>query len=70
MKNSFILGAAVPGEASETMVELCLWPSIVLYSTFYVQGIPSKTHGIAVFILLTIKSMKKNVLCLLACCVL
>jgi hypothetical protein len=26
----FILGAAVPGEASETMVELCLWPSIVL----------------------------------------
>ncbi len=29
-KDSFILGAAVPGEASETMVELCLWPSIVL----------------------------------------
>ena len=30
MKDLFILGAAVPGEASETMVELCLWPSIVL----------------------------------------
>ncbi len=30
MKYSFILGAAVPGEASETMVELCFWPSIVL----------------------------------------
>jgi hypothetical protein len=30
MKDSFILGAAVPGEASETMVELCFWPSIVL----------------------------------------
>ncbi len=26
----FISGAAVLGEASETMVELCLWPSIVL----------------------------------------
>ncbi len=26
----FIVGAAVPGEASETMVELCLWPSIVI----------------------------------------
>jgi hypothetical protein len=30
MKDLFILGAAVPGEASETMVKLCLWPSIVL----------------------------------------
>ncbi len=29
LKGSFILGAGVPGEASETMVELCLWPSIV-----------------------------------------
>ncbi len=29
-KDLFILEAAVPGEASETMVELCLWPSIVL----------------------------------------
>ncbi len=26
----FISGAAVLGEASETMVELCLWPSMVL----------------------------------------
>jgi hypothetical protein len=25
------LELAVPGEASETMVELCLWPSIVLF---------------------------------------
>jgi hypothetical protein len=30
MKDLFILGAAVPGEASKTMDELCLWPSIVL----------------------------------------
>jgi hypothetical protein len=30
MKDLFILGAAVPGEASETMVELCFWPTIVL----------------------------------------
>jgi hypothetical protein len=30
MEDSFILGAAVPDEASETMVELRLWPSIVL----------------------------------------
>ncbi len=30
MKNSLILGAAVPGKALETMVELCFWPSIVL----------------------------------------
>jgi hypothetical protein len=29
-KDLFILGAAVPGEASGTMVALCLWPSIVL----------------------------------------
>jgi hypothetical protein len=27
-KHLFILGAVVPGEASETMVELCFWPSI------------------------------------------
>ncbi len=33
MKDLFILGLAVPGEASETMVELCLWPSIVLLCT-------------------------------------
>jgi hypothetical protein len=26
----FILGAAVPGEALETMVEMCLRPSIIL----------------------------------------
>jgi hypothetical protein len=25
-----ILGASVPGEALETMIELCLWPSIEL----------------------------------------
>jgi hypothetical protein len=25
MKDSLILGVVVPGEASETMVELCLW---------------------------------------------
>jgi hypothetical protein len=30
MKDLFILGAAVPGEASETMVELCFWPYLVL----------------------------------------
>jgi hypothetical protein len=30
MKYLFIFGAAVPGEAIETMVKLCLWPSIVL----------------------------------------
>jgi hypothetical protein len=30
MKDSFILGVAMPGEASETMVELCLRTSIVL----------------------------------------
>ncbi len=30
MKDLLILGAAVPGEASETMVKLFLWPSIVL----------------------------------------
>jgi hypothetical protein len=30
MKYLFFLGAAVPGEASETMVELFLWPSMVL----------------------------------------
>jgi hypothetical protein len=30
MKDLFILGMAVPGEALETMVELHLWPSIVL----------------------------------------
>jgi hypothetical protein len=30
MKDLFILGAAVASEASETMVELCFWPSIVL----------------------------------------
>ncbi len=30
IKGSFIFGAAVPVEASETMVELFLWPSIVL----------------------------------------
>ncbi len=30
MKDSFILGAVVPGEESETMVELCFWPSTVL----------------------------------------
>ncbi len=29
-KDLFILGAAVPGEASKTMVELFFWPSIVL----------------------------------------
>jgi hypothetical protein len=29
-QKTLILGAAVPGEASETMVELCLWPSIIL----------------------------------------
>jgi hypothetical protein len=29
-KYLFISGAVVLGEASETMVELCLWPSIVL----------------------------------------
>ncbi len=29
-KYLFIFGAAVLGEASETMVELCLWPSILL----------------------------------------
>ena len=29
MKDLFILGVAVPGEALETMVELCLWLSIV-----------------------------------------
>ncbi len=49
-KDLVILGVAVPGEASETMVELCVWPSIVLlhklaiycdyiYGTFYVQWI-------------------------------
>jgi hypothetical protein len=30
MKDSFILGAAMPGEALETMVKLCFWPSIEL----------------------------------------
>ncbi len=30
MKDLFILGVAVPGEALETMVELCVWPSTVL----------------------------------------
>jgi hypothetical protein len=30
MKHVFILGVAVPGEALETMVELCFWPSIVI----------------------------------------
>jgi hypothetical protein len=30
MKDSVILGAAVPGEALETMVEMCLWSSKVL----------------------------------------
>jgi hypothetical protein len=30
MKDLFILGVAVPGDASETMVELCFWPSVVL----------------------------------------
>jgi hypothetical protein len=34
MKDPFILGAAVPGEALENMVELCLWPSIVLLPSF------------------------------------
>ncbi len=77
-KDLFILGAAVPGEALETMVELCFWPSIVLVcklaiycdyiwyilrtTDFYDLGlqkrektlspllIPSKSHGVAVFI--------------------
>ncbi len=55
MKDLFTLAAAVPGEASETMVELFLWPSIVLLrklaiycdyiwyilptTDFYVQGL-------------------------------
>ncbi len=49
MKDSFILGVAVPGEALETMVKLCFWPSTVLVhelgkycdisGTFYVQWI-------------------------------
>ncbi len=30
MKDLFILGVALPGEASETMVKLCVWPSMVL----------------------------------------
>jgi hypothetical protein len=30
MKDLFVLGVAVPGEALEIMVELCLWPSMAL----------------------------------------
>ncbi len=30
MEDLFILGVVVPVEASETMVDLCFWPSIVL----------------------------------------
>ncbi len=30
MKDLLNLGVAVPGEASETMLELCFWPFIVL----------------------------------------
>jgi hypothetical protein len=30
MKKLFILGVAVPGEASETMAELFLWPSSIV----------------------------------------
>ncbi len=32
-KDLLILGVVVPGEASETMIKLCLWPSMVLLHT-------------------------------------
>jgi hypothetical protein len=46
-KDLFILGVAVPGEASETMVELCLRPSIVLLRklAIYCNYLLHSTHN-------------------------
>jgi hypothetical protein len=63
MSDSFILGLAVPGEAFfETMVELCLWPSILLLRKLeiYCNYIWYILHALD-FYVLGLRYMEKNI---------
>jgi hypothetical protein len=61
MKDSFILGAVVPGEASETMVKLFLWLSIVLLRKLAILGLylDHSTYDTVYFYVLGLQKREK-----------